>query len=143
MAGAVGLGVAAWAGATGAAVAAPIVIPFLIGAGAYLLITRKAREQKRTLEGAQETLALVCDEIKTTAVTAVLKSAEEAKNAMSAVIETGIRELEAQVERDLAELRVTEGLSPEQRLEQLAEAEHGIRDADEILRSVIMLRGQL
>jgi hypothetical protein len=143
VAGAVGLGVAAWAGATGAVIAAPIVIPFLIGAGAYLLINRKAREQRRTLEGALKTLALVCDEIKTTAVAAVLKSAEEAKNAMAAVITVGIGELEAQVEQDRTELRMTEGLSPEQRRERLTEAEQGMRDADEVLRSVSLLRGQL
>jgi hypothetical protein len=143
VAGAVGLGVAAWAGATGAALAAPIVIPFLLGAGAYLLINRKARQQRRTVEYARETLALVCEEIKTTAATAVLKSAEEAKNTMAAVIETGICELEAQVERDRAELLETEGLSPEQRLERLTDAEQGMRDADEILRSVSLVRGQL
>jgi hypothetical protein len=143
MAGAVGLGVAAWAGATGAALAAPIVIPFLIGAGAYLLINRKAREQRRNLESALETLAQVCEEIKTTAVAAVLKSAAEAKDAMAAVIRTGIRELQAQVERDVAELRVTEGLSPEERRERLDEAGQGMRDADEVLRSVSLLREQL
>lgn len=143
VAGAVALGAASMAGVVGAAIAAPIAIPFLIGAGAYLLINRRARQQRRNLEGALETLAVVCDEIKTTAVKAVLKSAGEAKRTMTAVIEEGIRELEAQAERDLAELRATQGLTPEQRSGQLGDAEQGLRDADEILRSVSMVRGQL
>ena len=81
MAGAAGLVTAAMANAGFAAAAAPIIVPFIIGAGAYLYINRKTREQKRTLQGALETLTIVCDEIKTTAVTTADRRGEHQERA--------------------------------------------------------------
>jgi hypothetical protein len=143
VAGAAALGVTVLANAGAAAIAAPIVIPFILGAGAYLWINRRAREERRNREGALELLTLVCDEIKSTAVAAVLKSAEEAKKTMAAVIVEGIGDLEAQVEQDRKDLSETAGLTAEQRTAQLTDARQGLRDADEIARSVSMLREEL
>jgi hypothetical protein len=142
VAGVAGLWAAAMSNA-GYAAAAPIIVPFIIGAGAYLYINRKTREQKRTLQGALETLTVVCDEIKTTAVTTVLTAAESTRNALADVVMTGLHDLQAQVEQDIEDLRQTEGLSAEQRRAELADLEQALRNADVILQTLSSVRGQL
>jgi hypothetical protein len=143
VAGTASLVATAMANAGLAAVAAPIIVPFIIGAGAYLYINRKTREQKRTLDGALDTLTIVCDEIKTTAVTTMLTAAENTRNTLADAIMTGLQDLQAQVEQDFEDLRKTEGLSPEQRRAELADAEQALRNADVILQTVSTVRGQL
>ena len=56
---------------------------------------------------------------------------------------TGLHDLQAQVEQDIEDLRKTEGLSPEQRRAELADAEQALRDADVILQTLSSVRGQL
>ncbi|MGF1428393.1 dynamin family protein [Kitasatospora sp. LaBMicrA B282] len=142
-AGAVGLGVTALANAAIAVVAAPIVIPFLIGAGATYLFNRRSREQKRTLQGALDTLRIVCDEIRNTAAPAVLKNAEETKAKLATLIEAGLTELAEQVRQDQEDLRRTDGLTPAERQARLVDAQQGLRDAEDVLQAAAALRGRI
>ncbi|MEV7975097.1 dynamin family protein [Streptomyces sp. NPDC086519] len=137
------LGAAALANAAAVALVAPVVMPFLIGAGVFHVFNRKSRQQKRTLQGALDTLGIVCDEIRNTAADAVLESARETKANLVKLIDGGLTELAAQIRRDQEDLLRTEGLTPQERRERLAEAEQELRDAEEVMQAAAVLRGRL
>jgi predicted GTPase len=141
-AGATGLAATALA-TVGIAVGSAIALPFIIGAGAYRMINRKSREKKRTLQGALDTLDIVCDEIKGTAAPAVLASAQTTKKNLAEVIEAGLAELAAQVEQDRADLAAADDLTPAERQARLDEAEQAMRDVREISASAELLRDEL
>jgi hypothetical protein len=138
-----GLAATATAVLSAVASAIPVIGTFLAGAFAYVKINRKTREQRRTLTGALEAVAIARDEIKKTALDTVLTALDKAKAGVANAIEAGLRDMATRIAQDQEDLDRTQGLPREERDARLADAEQAVRDADDVLRSVELLRQQL
>lgn len=136
--GAVGLGAVALG-----LVSLPLTAVFWIGAGAYVMISRRAREQRRTLQSALDILEIVRDSIRSTAPSEALAAARETKQKLIELIGAGLAEMAAQVEQDRSDLAAADGLAPAERRAQLDEAEQALRDVEDISASGQLLRDEL
>lgn len=108
--------------AAGVAVAAPVLLPFVIGAGLFVGIDRSRQRQAKTVEAAREVLGAVCREIVTTAATQAKQVTLKAKDQVALDIDEALTEEQQRVGKAREALDESAGLTPDERASRLAEA---------------------
>ena len=118
--------------AAGMAVAAPILLPFLIGAGIFVGIDRSRQRQTKTVEAAREVLSTVCREIVTTGATQAKQVTLKAKDKIALEIDEALAEEQQRVRKAREALAESAGLTPEERALRLAEAAEVLDRVEEL-----------
>lgn len=118
--------------AAGMAVAAPILLPFLIGAGIFVGIDRSRQRQTKTVEAAREVLGTVCREIVTTAATQAKQVTLKARDKVALEIDEALAEELQRVRKAREALAESVGLTPEERALRLAEAAEVLDRVEEL-----------
>jgi hypothetical protein len=126
-----------------AAPIAPIVLPFLLGAGVFIAINQWRKRKAQSLAAAREMFAAVKRSILEDAVKAVRDAGQQTSAVLAAEIEAGLLELSRQAASDRADFEAATKMSAADRLGVINAAETICEDAEKLLARTEALRGEL
>lgn len=127
----------------GVAVAAPLIVPFALGAILFVAINRHSRSKARTVEAAQAILAEVCHEITTRAASTAREAALRAKNKIARDIDEALAEEQKRVSQARQDLAESANLTPQERQLRLDEAADVLSRVDELSEDLEKLRDRV